>query len=78
MVASLEHDPTSNPGLNISADGRWFIFSIDDYRNFDIMLVEKLPLVFVDRRTATAVSGELLLHDWQREQDSFIIQGRSK
>jgi len=40
MVAPLEHDPTSNPGLNISADGRWFIFSIDDYRNFDIMLVE--------------------------------------
>ncbi len=40
MIAPLEHDPTSNPGLNISADGRWFIYSIDDYRNFDIMLVE--------------------------------------
>jgi len=24
-IASLEHDPNSNPGLNISADGRWFI-----------------------------------------------------
>ena len=40
MIAQLAHDPTSNPGLNISADGRWFIYSIDDYRNFDIMLVE--------------------------------------
>ena len=39
-IAPLEHDPTSNPGLNISGDGRWFIYSIDDYRNFDIMLVE--------------------------------------
>jgi hypothetical protein len=39
-IAPLEHDPNSNPGLNISADGRWFIHSIDDYRNFDIMLVE--------------------------------------
>ena len=40
LIAPLEHDPTSNPGLNISADGRWFVYSIDDYRNFDIMLVE--------------------------------------
>jgi Tol biopolymer transport system component/DNA-binding winged helix-turn-helix (wHTH) protein len=40
LIAPLEHDPTSNPGLNIAADGRWFIYSIDDYRNFDIMLVE--------------------------------------
>jgi hypothetical protein len=40
IVVSLEHDPTSNPGLNISADGRWFIYSIDDHRDFDIMLVE--------------------------------------
>ncbi len=39
-ITPLEHDPDSNPGLNISADGRWFIHSIDDYRNFDIMLVE--------------------------------------
>jgi Tol biopolymer transport system component len=39
-IVPLEHDPTSNPGLNISADGRWFIYSIDDHRNFDIMLVE--------------------------------------
>ena len=40
LIAPLEHDPTSNPGLNVSADGRWFLYSIDDYRNFDIMLVE--------------------------------------
>jgi Tol biopolymer transport system component/DNA-binding winged helix-turn-helix (wHTH) protein len=39
-VVPLEHDPTSNPGLNISTDGRWFIYSIDDHRDFDIMLVE--------------------------------------
>ena len=39
-VVPLAHDPTSNPGLNISPDGRWFIYSIDDYRNLDIMLVE--------------------------------------
>mgnify|MGYP002068891979 CR=1 FL=1 len=39
-VVPIAHDPTSNPGLNISPDGRWFIYSIDDYRNFDIMLVE--------------------------------------
>jgi hypothetical protein len=40
LVAPLPHDPTSNPGLNISPDGRWLSYSIDDYRNFDIMLVE--------------------------------------
>ena len=39
-VVPLAHDPTSNPGLNISPDGRWLIYSIDDYRNLDIMLVE--------------------------------------
>lgn len=39
-IVPLEHDPTSNPGLNISTDGRWFIYSIDDHRDFDIMLVE--------------------------------------
>ncbi|MDT7605270.1 MAG: hypothetical protein QOF61_3267, partial [Acidobacteriota bacterium] len=40
QVAPLEHDPTSNPGLNLSPDGRSLIYSIDDYRNLDIMLVE--------------------------------------
>lgn len=40
LIAALEHDPTSDPGLNVSADGRWLIYSIDDYRNFDLMLVE--------------------------------------
>ena len=40
VIAPLGHDPGSNPGLNISPDGRSLIYSIDDYRNFDIMLVE--------------------------------------
>lgn len=40
QVAPLEHDPTSNPGLNLSPDGQWLIYSIDDYRSIDIMLVE--------------------------------------
>ena len=40
IMVPLEHDPTSNPGLNFSPDGRSFIYSIDDYRHFDIMLVE--------------------------------------
>jgi Tol biopolymer transport system component len=39
-IAPLEHDPTSNPGLNLSPDGQWLIYSMDDYRSLDIMLVE--------------------------------------
>jgi Tol biopolymer transport system component len=40
VIATLPHDPTSNPGLNLTPDGRWLIYSIDDYRTFDIMLVD--------------------------------------
>jgi Tol biopolymer transport system component/DNA-binding winged helix-turn-helix (wHTH) protein len=40
VVAKLDHDPTSNPGLSISPDGRSLIYSIDDYRIFDLMLIE--------------------------------------
>jgi len=39
-VASLEKDPGSDPGLNISADRRWLIYSQCDVCNNDIMLVE--------------------------------------
>jgi len=37
---SLDHDPTSKPGLNLSPEGQWLIYSIDDYRSLDIMLLE--------------------------------------
>lgn len=39
-IAPLDHGPTSNPGLNLSPDGQWLIYSTDDYRSLDIMLVE--------------------------------------
>lgn len=40
VVAPLPHDPTSNPGLSLSPDGKWLIYSIDDHRSLDVMLVE--------------------------------------
>ena len=40
IVAPLPHDPPSNPGLSLSPDGKWLIYSIDDHRNMDVMLVE--------------------------------------
>jgi len=40
LIAALPHDPTSDPGLNISPDGQWFFYSIDDYKTLDIMLLD--------------------------------------
>ena len=40
MVVALEKDPGQHPGLNVSPDGQWMIYSRVDYRNHDIMLVE--------------------------------------
>jgi hypothetical protein len=39
-VAALDRDPVSHPGLNISPDKRWLIYSSMDSYNHDIMLVK--------------------------------------
>lgn len=39
-VAALDRDPVSHPGLNISPDRRWLIYSSMDSFNHDIMLVK--------------------------------------
>jgi Tol biopolymer transport system component/DNA-binding winged helix-turn-helix (wHTH) protein len=40
QLASLEQNPSINPGLNVSADERWFIFSLREQYSHDIMLLE--------------------------------------
>ena len=39
-AAPLPHDPIADPGLSVSPDGSWLYYSIDDSRNYDIMLIE--------------------------------------
>ncbi|HUR99571.1 MAG TPA: winged helix-turn-helix domain-containing protein [Pyrinomonadaceae bacterium] len=39
-IAELEKDMGSFPGLDLSSDGRWLIYSREDLRNHDISLVE--------------------------------------
>jgi len=39
-VITLDKDPGQHPGLNVSPDGQWLIYSRVDYSNHDIMLVE--------------------------------------
>jgi Tol biopolymer transport system component/DNA-binding winged helix-turn-helix (wHTH) protein len=39
-IAALDRDPVSHPGLNISPDRRWLIYSSMDSYNHDIMLVK--------------------------------------
>jgi Tol biopolymer transport system component/DNA-binding winged helix-turn-helix (wHTH) protein len=41
-LVSLDHDPSVNPGLIVSPDGRWFIFSLLERNSHDIMLLENL------------------------------------
>jgi len=41
-VVAIEKDPGQNPGLSVSPDGKWLIYSRVDYVNHDIMLVENL------------------------------------
>ncbi len=51
-VVPLKQDPTSNPGLSVSLDGRWLIYSNDDFRSLDINLVENFP-ASVDNNSVT-------------------------
>ena len=39
-IAALGEDPGPHPGLNISPDGRWLIYSKEDFCNHDIILLE--------------------------------------
>jgi Tol biopolymer transport system component/DNA-binding winged helix-turn-helix (wHTH) protein len=39
-LASLEQSTSVNPGLNVSADERWFVFSLRERYSHDIMLLE--------------------------------------
>jgi Tol biopolymer transport system component/DNA-binding winged helix-turn-helix (wHTH) protein len=40
LIASLDRDPSSDPGLSVTPDGRFLIYSRYDAVNNDIMLVE--------------------------------------
>ena len=40
QVAALAKDPVTDPGLSISPDGKWLIYSSSDTSSSDIMLVE--------------------------------------
>jgi Tol biopolymer transport system component/DNA-binding winged helix-turn-helix (wHTH) protein len=39
-LVALDKDPGSNPGLNISPDGRWLIYAKEDFCNHDIILLD--------------------------------------
>jgi Tol biopolymer transport system component len=39
-VVALERDPGPDPGLSLTPDDRWLVFSRNDLLNHDLMLVE--------------------------------------